>query len=177
VKSAFVLLERRVEQGVLGFYGMATWNGFRVPDTANEYLNLFEIAELARQVGGEGHHFRFVQLPFNLAMPEAYALPNQVTGSQKASLLDAAEALGIAVMGSATLFQGKLTHDLPEFVGRALGTASDTESAIQFSRSAPGMTTSLIGMGRSEHVTANLKAASRQPASQEAWANLFKQPR
>ena len=34
--------------------------------------------EIAREVGGDDHHFRFVQLPFNLAMPEALTRPNQV---------------------------------------------------------------------------------------------------
>ena len=175
VKDAFTLLEKKVTQGMLRFYGMATWNGFRVPDTANEHLNLFEIADVARQAGGDQHHFRFVQLPFNLAMPEAYALPNQVAGEQQVSLLDAAEALGIAVMGSATLFQGKLTHGLPEFVGRTLGAATDAESAIQFSRSAPGMATSLIGMGKAEHVRSNLQVADKEFVAQEVWRNLFNQ--
>lgn len=177
VQGAFTLLEKKVQKGELRFYGMATWNGFRVPDSANEYMNLFEIADLARQAGGDKHHFRFVQLPFNLAMPEAYALSNQVADSQRASLLDVAEALGIAVMGSATLFQGKLTHGLPEFVGRALGTSNDTESAIQFSRSAPGITTSLIGMATTDHVSTNIATAAVKPTDRDSWANLFKQPR
>ena len=134
---------------------------------------LQEAAELARETGGEDHHFRFVQLPFNLAMPEAYALPNQVLARRRESLLNAAAGLGIAVVGSATLSQGKLTRGLPDFVGRALGTGSDAESAIQFSRSAPGITTSLIGMSQTEHVARNLKVAQLNPASQEAWMSLF----
>jgi aryl-alcohol dehydrogenase-like predicted oxidoreductase len=173
VQAAFALLERKVKLGVLRWYGMATWNAFRVPDTAQDYVNLFEIAELAREAGGDDHHFRFVQLPFNLAMPEAYALPNQVLAQQPESLLDAAAGLGIAVVGSATLSQGKLTHGLPDFVGRALGTGSDAESAIQFSRSAPGITTSLIGMSQAEHVATNLQVAKLNPASKEAWTSLF----
>jgi len=110
-------------------------------------------------------------------MPEAYALPNQVVGEQRVSVLDAAEALEIALMGSATLFQGKLTQGLPEFVGRTLGTATDAESAIQFSRSAPGMTTSLIGMGKAEHVRINLQVANKELVTQEIWRNLFNQRR
>ena len=36
-----------------------------------------EWSNIARQIGGENHGFRFIQLPFNLAMPEAYLLQNQ----------------------------------------------------------------------------------------------------
>ncbi len=173
LKDAFAMLEKQVKAGRLRYYGMATWNAFRVAEGARDYINLFEAEEMARETGGERHHFRFVQLPFNLAMPEAYALPNQISGKQKMSLLAAASRLGIGVMGSATLHQGKLTRGLPEFIGRTLGMASDAENAIQFSRSAPGLTTSLIGMGRKEHVAANLKPALVSPTPADEWAKLF----
>ena len=174
LKSAFAMLEKRVKSGVLRYYGVATWNAFRVAETDQGYMSLFELAMLAREVGGEHHHLRFVQLPFNLAMPEAHVLANQATGRKRLSLLDAAAALGIAVIGSATLYQGKLTHDLPDFVGRALGTSTDAHSAIQFSRSAPGIATSLIGMGKRQHVEENLKVAEIPLTNGEDWKALFK---
>jgi len=169
------MLEHKVKTGTLCYYGVATWNTFRVAETDRGYVNLFDLSELAREVGGEHHHFRFVQLPFNLAMPEAHVFANQVLGKKQVSLLDAAAALGIAVIGSATLYQGKLTHDLPGFVGRVLGTETHAHTAIQFSRSAPGITSSLIGMGRREHVEENLKLAAILPANAEAWMMLFKE--
>jgi aryl-alcohol dehydrogenase-like predicted oxidoreductase len=175
LKDAFAMLEKQVETGKLRFYGMATWSGFRVPETAHEHINLFEAAELAREAGGDGHHFRFLQLPFNLAMPEAYGLVNQESGKEKMSLLAAAARLGIAVVGSATLYQGRLTHGVPDFVGRTLGMKTDAESAIQFARSAPGLTTALIGMGHQEHVAANLKPAQSPPAPADEWKKLFTQ--
>jgi aryl-alcohol dehydrogenase-like predicted oxidoreductase len=175
MKAAFAMLEKQVKAGKIRFYGMATWNGFRVPDTAHEYINLFQVAELAREAGSDGHHFRFLQLPFNLAMPEAHALANQVSRKEKMSLLAAAARLGIAVVGSATLYQGRLTHGLPDFVGRTLGMKSDAESAIQFARSALGLTTALVGMGHIEHVAANLKPAQSPPTPAEEWKKLFTQ--
>ncbi|MBZ5719791.1 MAG: aldo/keto reductase [Acidobacteriia bacterium] len=176
LKSAFAMLENQVKAGTLCYYGMATWNAFRVAETDRGYVNLFEVAELAREVGGEQHHFRFVQLPFNLAMPEAYVLVNQVWGKKRLSLLDAGTALGIAVVGSATLYQGKLTHDLPDSLGRVLGTTGDAHTAIQFSRSASGLATSLIGMGNRQHVEANLKVAEIPPADAKDWTKLFGEP-
>lgn len=173
VKHAFALLESLVKDHKLRFYGMATWNAFRVPEGARDFISLSEVESIARHAGGNDHHFRFIQLPFNLAMPEAFVLSNQVVGKKNVSVLEAAVQLGVAVVGSATLYQGRLTHGLPAFVGRALGMKNDAENAIQFSRSAPGMTTSLVGMGQPEHVAANLKPALLPPARLEDWRQLF----
>ena len=177
LKDAFALLEKEVREGKLRFYGMATWNGFRVPEGSRDYISLFEVARLAREAGGDHHHFRFIQLPFNLAMPEAYGLANQTCGKHRRSALAAAGELGMAAVGSATLYQGQLTHGLPDAIGRVLGMESDADNAIQFSRSAPGVTTSLIGMGHKEHVIANLKLALAPPAKPEQWAQLFAERR
>lgn len=173
LKNAFSALEKLVKAGKLRFYGVATWNGFRVPEGSRDYLDVCTIEELARQAGGQQHHFRFVQLPFNLAMPEAYGLINQRCGKGKVSLLSAASRLGIAVMGSATLYQGNLTHGLPGVVGRILGLQTDAENAIQFSRSAPGLTAALIGMASKQHVESNLKPALAPIAQPEEWKKLF----
>jgi aryl-alcohol dehydrogenase-like predicted oxidoreductase len=174
LKDAFAMLERQVKAGKLGYYGLATWGAFRVAEDARDSINLFEVVETAREVAGEQHHFRFVQLPFNLAMPEAHALANQGFGKHKEmSLLSAATHLGIVVIGSATLYQGRLTQGLPQVVSDTLGLESDAENAIQFSRSAPGLTTALIGMGHKEHVAFNLKAALIPPAAIEEWKKLF----
>lgn len=173
LENAFETLEQQVEERKIRFYGVATWSGFRVPPSSTEYLDLFEMSEFARKVGGNDHHFRFIQLPFNLAMPEAYLLANQETGEIKVPVIHAANRLGIGVVTSATLFQGRLAHGLPKHLLQKLGSASDAETAIQFSRSTPGLTTSLVGMGHREHVAANLKAGSRPPISEKLWRELF----
>jgi aryl-alcohol dehydrogenase-like predicted oxidoreductase len=173
LKAAFAMLEGQVKAGKLCYYGAATWNGFRGDESARDFLNLFHIAELARGAGGDNHHFRVIQLPFNLAMPEAHGLLNQGLGKQKMSLLSAAARLGIVVVGSATLYQARLTRGLPDFVGRILQMKSDAENAIQFSRSTPGLTTALVGMGHREHVATNLKPALVPPAPPEEWSKLF----
>jgi aryl-alcohol dehydrogenase-like predicted oxidoreductase len=173
LKEAFALLEKLVKTGKLQYYGVATWSAFRVADSSRDYMDLFELAKIAHEVGGEHHRFRFIQLPFSLAMPEAYGLVNQRVEKEKMSLLSAATRLGITVMGSATLYQARLTQDLPDFVGRLLGMKTDADNAIQFSRSAPGLTTSLIGMGRKEHVAVNLKPALTHPTPPQEWKKLF----
>lgn len=173
LKDAFAALEKQVKAGQLQYYGVATWSAFRVADSSRDYMDLFDLAKIAHEVAGEHHRFRFIQLPFNLAMPEAYGLVNQRTGRERMSLLSAATRLGIAVMGSATLYQARLTQDLPDFVGSVLGMKTDADNAIQFSRSAPGLATSLIGMGRKDHVAMNLKPALTNPTPPQEWKRLF----
>jgi aryl-alcohol dehydrogenase-like predicted oxidoreductase len=171
--DAFRGLESQVKARRIGFYGIATWNGFRMAEGSRDYLGLSELSELAIEAGGKDHHFRFIQLPFNLAMPEGFGLLNQRVGKKKESVFSVAAELGIAVVGSATLRQGQLTHGLPEFLGKVLGLHTDAENAIQFSRSAPGITTALVGMGHKEHVAANLRPALVPPTPQAEWEKLF----
>ncbi len=173
LQDAFAMLEQAVGDGKLRYYGAATWGGFRAPAEAPDALHLHEFLEAARQAGGDQHHFRFVQLPFNLAMPEAWAFRNQTLGDEPASTLTVAAAGGVAVVGSATLYQGQLTRDLPGFVRERLGMPTDSESAIQFARSAPGLATALVGMSRTEHVEANLQAAAHPLTPPEDWKKLF----
>ncbi|MGH9465802.1 MAG: aldo/keto reductase, partial [Terriglobales bacterium] len=157
VREAFTLCERQVEQGRIGAYGIATWSGLRVPPDAAEYLDLNRMVAIARDLAGEGHHFRFVQMPYNLAMPEAYTLLNQcVEKPPYVSTLNAAYRLGLHVIASASLMNGRL-HMLPEDVRRHLQpflpeAASDAELALQFVRSTAGITAALVGMADPAHV-------------------------
>lgn len=175
LRDAFEMLEGAVAANKVRWYGVATWNAFRVRDGQRSGMSLEATVEIAREVGGAGHHFRFVQLPYNLGMLEAFALKNQRAGSEEMSALEAAAQLGVAAVGSATLYQGQLSADLPPFIRERLGMASDAEAAIQFSRSTPGIAVSLIGMGNKEHVRANLGVASRPVAPPEQWNGLFEQ--
>jgi aryl-alcohol dehydrogenase-like predicted oxidoreductase len=173
LREAFAMLEEAVKAGKIRCYGVATWNAFRVPPTARDAMSLAETVEIARQAGGEQHHFRFVQLPFSLGMPEAFAYRNQTWAKENLSLLEAATRAGVMVVGSATLSQGQLTRNLPEFIQQRLGAGSDGANAIQFARSAPGLAVALVGMGRPEHVRENLKVAALPAAPREQWSQLF----
>ncbi|HKO44099.1 MAG TPA: aldo/keto reductase [Pyrinomonadaceae bacterium] len=174
LKKAFKLLEENRSAGKIQYYGVATWNGFRVPAHQQESHPLSDIVEAAREVGGEEHGFRFVQLPFNLAMPEALTFDNQELGGERVSLLEAAERLGITVVSSASIFQGRVAHGLPETVREPMGRlATDAQTAIQFVRSAPGITTALVGMSRTAHVEENLALTEIEPAGMDQFMKLF----
>lgn len=173
IAAAFDTLEKEVAAGKVHAYGMATWNAFRNDSRAPDYLSLEQIVGLARQVGGSGHHFHFVQLPFNLAMPEALMRPNQTVGGKTMSMVQAARELKVTLIASASLLQSHLVGKVPAVIHDTFGLKDDLECALQFVRSAPGMTTALVGMQRAEHVRANLRLLGIPPASQEQFRKMF----
>lgn len=176
IAAAFTVLEAKVAEGKIRLYGTATWNGYRQPQSARESLSLADLVSIAKEVGGQGHHFKVVQLPYNLAMLEALTQRNQQVGNATVSFLEAAHSLGITVMASATIMQGQLVGRLPASIGEALsGLTSDAQRAIQFTRSTPGITTALVGMKSLEHVEHNLETAKVPPATMEQFHKLFRE--
>jgi aryl-alcohol dehydrogenase-like predicted oxidoreductase len=174
LRAAFALLEENRANGKLNFYGVATWNGFRVPSQSTGHHSLPRMVSLAREAGGETHGFRFVQLPFNLAMPEALTMANQLVEGQPLSILEAAEKLRVTVISSASIFQGRVAQGLPAELKATLGSLpTDAQTAIQFVRSARGITTALVGMSRREHVEENLQLARVAPVATEQFMQLF----
>jgi aryl-alcohol dehydrogenase-like predicted oxidoreductase len=166
IRRAFVKLEELVAAGKIRYYGTATWNGYRVKPDAADALNLTRLIEIAREVGGDGHHFRFIQLPFNLGMVEAFV--------QGDGLLETAQRAGIAVVASASLLQGRLASNLPEVLAEKIPRlASDAQRAIQFTRSTPGIATALVGMSKAAHVAENLGVQAVAPLDREAYAAIF----
>lgn len=176
MESAFTLLEEKVAAGKVCSYGTATWNGYRQPNTTRDYLSLADLVGIAERVGGQGHHFKVIQLPYNLAMPEALTKQTQTLGKTSVSLLEAAHDLGVTVMASASLLQGKLAAQLPPFIGEALtGFSTDAQRALQFTRSTPGITTALVGMKSIAHVEENLVVAQAPLASMGQFQKLFRE--
>jgi aryl-alcohol dehydrogenase-like predicted oxidoreductase len=173
IRAAFTFLETAVADKKIRAYGMATWNSFRDDPKGAGYLSLAEMAEIATEVGGATHHFRFVQLPFNLAMPEALTRPNQMIDGKLVPMVQAARTLGISLITSAALLQGQLTKNLPAFVSSALGVNENSTLALQFARSVPGLTTALVGMSQTAHVNKNLSLVGVEPASREQFLKLF----
>ncbi|HTQ96343.1 MAG TPA: aldo/keto reductase [Candidatus Acidoferrum sp.] len=173
VRDAFVFLESAVDRRKIQYYGMATWNGFRQDKDAQDAMQLAQLVSIAKDIAGEKHHFRFIQLPFNLGMTEALTLGNQTIGSDQKTVMEAASDLGLTLIASASLLQGQVAQNLPSFVADALGLESDAERALQFARSAPGITAALVGMSRTAHVEANARLVEVPPAGLDQFSRLF----
>ncbi|MBI3076955.1 MAG: aldo/keto reductase [Deltaproteobacteria bacterium] len=174
IRAAFEVLEAAVAERKIRVYGTATWTGYRQPPTARDHLSLEALVGLAREVGGEGHHFRVVQLPYNLAMLEAFTKDTQVVDGEAVCFFEAARRLGITAMVSAPLLQSQLATGLPPGLEQVLdGLRTDAQRAIQFVRSTPGVSTALVGMKSLAHVEENLGVARVAPAPEEQFMRLF----
>ena len=158
---AFVRLEQLAADQKIRWYGAATWDGFR-----KGALSLPRLVELAVDAGGPEHHFRFIQLPFNLGMVEAYV-------GKPESVLQAASRLGIAVIASATLSQGQALEHIPETLAGLLPDMTNAQRAIQFTRSTPGIAAALVGMSRPAHVNENLGVAPVVPITHDQYPRLY----
>jgi aryl-alcohol dehydrogenase-like predicted oxidoreductase len=176
LQGAFEELERQCDAGRIGMYGLATWDGFRLPPDAPGHLGLERVLELAaaarEAVGGGYPHLGAIQLPFNLAMPEALAAPTQAWQGEAVPFLVAAHEAELTVFASATLLQSRLLGRLPPYVREAMGASTDAEAAMEFARSAPGVTTALVGMGDPAHAQANADAMRRRPVRTEGVTAL-----
>lgn len=169
LRLAFKYYEEQRRLGKIRYYGLATWSCFRVLPGDREYLSLEKVALMAEEIGGKDHGFRFIQLPFNLAMPEAHTVENQKIGGELYSTFEAARKLGIGVFNSAPLLEGQLLeHVKKPFVE---GATTVAQSCLQFVRSAPNIA-ALVGQKNPEHVEENLKLASTQPIVPEVFEKL-----
>lgn len=166
--KVFETYEKFRKENKIRYYGMATWTCFRVSEENKEYLSLGEVNNLARDVGGEDHGFRFIQLPYNLAYSEALFLKNQtITEEKNLTILEAAMKLGIGVFSSVPLFQGRLFNSkIPEY---AENLNNQVLKLVQIIRSTPGIIAPLLGQKKIEHVKENMKIAETSLLSEEQF--------
>jgi aryl-alcohol dehydrogenase-like predicted oxidoreductase len=174
LEKAFAELEKLVVEGKIKAYGTATWNGYRVPMDARDHLSLGDVIKAAQKAGGNDHHFKAIQLPYNMGMAEAWGMPTQVFGSQTVPALEAAKANNLAVFTSASILQSRLSKNLPAIIAETFpGFETDSQRAIQFTRSTPGVTAALVGMKHKAHVEENMRVAVVAPSSEDKIKFLF----
>lgn len=97
-----------VAVGKIKHYGMATYSSFRTKPTESKmHLNLQKIERLAQKVVGEDkqHHLKFIQVPCNVMMPEAFveqwqAFEDADKVTSNKLLVSVASELGINVVTS-----------------------------------------------------------------------------
>ncbi len=178
LEATFTRLEERVSEGDLRHYGVATWEAFRVPPDHDSYLSLPEVVRRARAAadaaGADATHFRAVQLPFNVQMADAFTVRAHEGPEGPQSALEFAHEAGLDVFTSASILQGRLADGgIPDDVAAKLSGETDAQRAINFARSAPGVTSSLVGMGSPAHVAENVAAGTHEPLGAGAFDSVF----
>ena len=171
LESVFELYEQKRKEGKIKFYGMATWECFRVSPDNPQYLSLQDTVALAKKIGGENHGFRFIQLPYNMYYDQALLAKNQILDGKPVSLLESAVKLNIGVFTSVPLMQGRLLTPgaMPEF-----NDLTPSLRALQFIRSSPGVLAPLVGQKSPEHVSENLKIMKIPPMPEDEFLVLVK---
>lgn len=176
VTDAFTLFESLVAEGKIRGYGIAAWNGFLYEESHKEYVSLKDIVAIAQKVGGEKHHFKYVQSPFNLVKTEAYNFTNQQgPDGRYYTLMQMIQGYGLTFMASSSLLQLNLFKGkFAPHVGETLGTSefNDILSALQFARSA-NVTSALFGAVDVKHLEDNLTLAYLPAVAPEKLQKLF----
>jgi aryl-alcohol dehydrogenase-like predicted oxidoreductase len=91
--AAFAFLEGEVRAGRIRWYGVSS-NSVTAPAGETEATSLSRMLDAARAAGGDGHHFRVLQLPMNLLESGAVFEPNH----EQRTVLDVAQSSGVAVL-------------------------------------------------------------------------------
>ncbi|HEX7142741.1 MAG TPA: aldo/keto reductase [Nitrososphaeraceae archaeon] len=168
LSKVFEIYEQFRSKNKIRYYGMATWTCFRVGEKNKEYLSLDEVYNIAKNIGGADHGFRFIQLPYNLAYSEALFLKNQNVGIEKnLTILEAAKRLKIGVFSSVPLLQGKLIQSkIPDY---SEGLTDPVMKLLQIIRSSPSIIAPLIGQKKMDHVNKNNKISEIPPLNEEEF--------
>lgn len=171
LQSVFELYEQKRIEGKIKYYGMATWECFRVPPDNAQYLSLKDTVEMAKNAGGQKHGFRFIQLPYNMYYDQALLAKNQLFDEESISILESAVRLGIGVFTSVPFMQGRLLNPgvMPEF-----SDLKPSLRALQFIRSSPGVLAPLIGQKSSEHVSENMNIMKIPSIPEDEFLTLIK---
>ena len=171
LKSVFEFYESQRKLGTIRYYGMATWDCFRVSQEHPQYLSILDVVKIAKEVGGEKNGFRFIQLPYNMYLDQALTIKNQIIDNNAYNILQAATKLGIGVFTSVPLMQAKLLSPnvLPEFGGLL----RPSHRAIQFVRSTPGVIAPLLGQKSLSHVEENLEITKVPVLSETEFSELI----
>ncbi|MFB6122688.1 MAG: aldo/keto reductase [Haloferacaceae archaeon] len=179
LEATFERLERRRAAGDLYGYGVASWEAFRVPADHENHLSLPELLAradaAADRVGNDESGFLAVQLPFNVVMADAFTVDSQPTpgGDGRTSVLERAHEAGVDVVASASLAQGDLADGMPAEIDSTLAGDTKAQRAINFARSAPGVTTALVGASRRTHVEENVAAGTFDPLGARTFDAVF----
>ena len=174
--KAFEFFEKSVQDGRVASYGMASWLCFRSPTNEKDlHVSLEKVLEVAKRVAGDKkHHFSTVQLPVNLMMPEAFISKWQELKGKEEIFLNVAKELGVDVITSSPLLQGKII-DL-KISRRFVNIDLQACKHLQIIRSIPSsaVKSTLVGMKNARHVAQNLQLAKVETMAPEDFWTVLK---
>lgn len=176
ISEAFFAMEGFRDAGKIRYYGLATWDAFRVPPGHHTHLNLEDVVALAENLKGFSHGFRFIQLPVNVQMTEFWHKPWQRVQGVNMTVSEAAQRLGIGVFASSPLGEGALVKELLgqlDGVKELVNLPLTSMKLLQVSRSAPGLLSSLVGHKTKEYVLSNMDVTLVPPLATKVFNSTW----
>ncbi|KAH7445857.1 hypothetical protein KP509_01G026700 [Ceratopteris richardii] len=160
LRNVFAALEQAVKDGKISRYGVSTWNAFKVTSGSKNYISCEEMVNFAKEAAGsDNHHFKAIMVPFNLFLQDVANNPVQNIRGRRLPLLHAAAHLNLNVVASSPLYQGSLVKGIAKEAKDKfpeLGDSrTDAQCALQFSRTTPGVMTTVTGMSKLAHLEEN----------------------
>lgn len=137
---SFEFFESKIREGKIRNYGITTWGSLREkPENQGLYLSLEKVMELAIKIGGPSHGLKYIQMPINIMMPEAFAeLWQEITENGvviKERVLSVARKYKVNVISCSPLLQGTMIQlPLPTEVFKCKNLGA---KHLQFIRSIP----------------------------------------
>ena len=163
--AAIETLERASRDGKIAAWGLATWDGLRVPPEHPEHLSMATRARPGGRGGGAVPPLPGGPAPGQSRHgPRRRATAPRTSGATRMSALEAAAALGLAAFGSASLLQGRLVAELPEEIDEAF-----PEATLPARRGAPvcplgaGNDDGLVGVSTPAHAADDFALAKVPP--------------
>ncbi|OMJ88528.1 hypothetical protein SteCoe_9571 [Stentor coeruleus] len=174
LKNAIEFCENAIKVKKIVNYGLATWMCFRSPISDHDmHLSLERVVRLAESIAGPDHGMKYIQVPINLMMPEAFIQKWQEFRGTEEILLNVAKELGVNVIASSPLLQGKLL-DI-KLLKTMAGIDSHVCKQLQLLRSIPSgsLKSVLVGMKNPKNIMKNLQIPFAETlAPEEFWAVL-----
>jgi aryl-alcohol dehydrogenase-like predicted oxidoreductase len=177
IEKVFTRFEKLAGEGLFKSYGVAVWNGFTAEN--EEIISLEKLVEIAIKVGGENHCFKYIQLPFNMGKTNAYTTLTQEVDNEKCTIFQAAHRLGVGIIGSSALLQMNLFKKSfsPEsgvVLDDTMTLSSDIQLALQFTRSTPGLLTSLFASKVPVHIKQNCEISKIKATPRSKYDLLYR---
>ena len=182
LEKVFMVLEQAVKDKKLRYYGISTFEGFRVETDNPLFQSITSMQghaeKAARAIWRDEqakHQFKVVQMPFNQVMQEGFTRFSQATGKGNiGSTIQAAHQLGVYLMASHSLFKGHLAKQAMDPVQQAMPMLQNhAQRALQFNRSTPGVGTALAGISTPAHLQDMLAVTRVPPLEKTAYLQMY----
>ncbi len=139
--ETFAMLEQKVRSGLIGMYGIATWDGLRVAIDHKRHIDLNRVVRCAEVAAGGPSNFGAIELPFNKASREAATVRSQSCRGRLVSTLELAGYRGLVVLTSRSV----------------MGGTADTARSLRLIRAYSQVSCALVGMRQIKHVNRALE--------------------